>query len=479
MKVLAISGSLRRDSHNTTLLRAAAELLPPSVELEIFDGLKAVEPYDEDDDVGRARGRTAAARGDRVRRRASDRHPRIQLVDARAAQERGRLGLPALGRTRSGASPSRWSVPAPACSERSGHRPRCGRRWPRAGARVIDKDLPVGHADEAFTDDGRLADIELRERYDEILDELVALAEQTRHTERSPPSAAARRLSRWRRASNRITAAATEAFNESTARQGDRDELVAGARHPRAKPGSLGAEDEHGAAGPVDVGVRRPPRRRRRRSRPRAPSPRRASPRGSSRATGRCSTAPAEALQAAGGDRGGAPLGDDDAGGAGDLRGPADRTQVVRVLDLVEHDDERVLRFPGSAGRRRGTDPPPQPRPGGRASRRGARAPPRGSRAPARRGGPAASPALPRRRAGDRRCAHARARLAAANEPGAARLVADLPAHLVELVTERVGAVEVLRGAASSRSTSSRSASRVGLLLRRARSRDRAAEAAR
>ena len=50
MRVLAISGSLRRDSHNTTLLRAAAELLPPSVELEIFDGLKAVEPYDQDDD---------------------------------------------------------------------------------------------------------------------------------------------------------------------------------------------------------------------------------------------------------------------------------------------------------------------------------------------------------------------------------------------------------------------------------------------
>ena len=52
MKVLAISGSLRRDSHNTTLLRAAAELLPPPVELEFFDGLKAVEPYDEDDDAG-------------------------------------------------------------------------------------------------------------------------------------------------------------------------------------------------------------------------------------------------------------------------------------------------------------------------------------------------------------------------------------------------------------------------------------------
>ena len=47
-----------------------------------------------------------------------------------------------------------------------------------SAARVIDKDLPVGHAHEAFTDDGRLEDVELRERYVEILDELIALAEQ-------------------------------------------------------------------------------------------------------------------------------------------------------------------------------------------------------------------------------------------------------------------------------------------------------------
>jgi chromate reductase len=51
MRILGISGSLRRDSHNTALLRAAAELLPPGVQLEIFDGLKAIPPYDADDDI--------------------------------------------------------------------------------------------------------------------------------------------------------------------------------------------------------------------------------------------------------------------------------------------------------------------------------------------------------------------------------------------------------------------------------------------
>jgi chromate reductase len=51
MKVLGISGSLRRDSHNRRLLLEAARHLRPDVELELFDGLKAVPPYDEDDDV--------------------------------------------------------------------------------------------------------------------------------------------------------------------------------------------------------------------------------------------------------------------------------------------------------------------------------------------------------------------------------------------------------------------------------------------
>jgi chromate reductase, NAD(P)H dehydrogenase (quinone) len=53
MRVLGISGSLRRDSHNTTLLRAAGRLVEEhGAEFEEFDGLKAIPPYDEDDDVG-------------------------------------------------------------------------------------------------------------------------------------------------------------------------------------------------------------------------------------------------------------------------------------------------------------------------------------------------------------------------------------------------------------------------------------------
>src|SRR3954467_6716635 len=50
MRVLGISGSLRRDSHNTELLRAAATLLPSGVEFELYEGLRDIPPYDEDED---------------------------------------------------------------------------------------------------------------------------------------------------------------------------------------------------------------------------------------------------------------------------------------------------------------------------------------------------------------------------------------------------------------------------------------------
>ena len=67
MRVLGISGSLRRDSHNTELLRAAATLLPSGVEFELFEGLRDIPPYDADDDgnpsaaVTHLRERIAAA----------------------------------------------------------------------------------------------------------------------------------------------------------------------------------------------------------------------------------------------------------------------------------------------------------------------------------------------------------------------------------------------------------------------------------
>ena len=179
LSVLGISGSLRRDSHNTALLRAAAELLPPSAELEIFDGLKRVPPYDGDDDHGLGPAgvrslREAIGRADAVLIATPEYNSSIpgQLKNALdwASRPRGENAL--------------WGKPAAVVGASTGT---FGAVWSQAetrkvlaasAARVIETDLPVGHADEAFSDDGRLEDPRLRDRYTEILDELVALAEE-------------------------------------------------------------------------------------------------------------------------------------------------------------------------------------------------------------------------------------------------------------------------------------------------------------
>jgi len=186
MKVLAISGSLRRDSHNTTLLRAAAELLPPPVELELFDGLKAVEPYDEDDDQG------AGPDGARRLRDAIDSADAILIATPEYNSSLpGQLKNAIDWASRPLGTNALWGKPVAVVGASTGM---FGAVWAQAeirkalaasGARVIEKDLPVGHADEAFTDDGRLADAELRERFVEMLDELIALAEQVGEPQRA------------------------------------------------------------------------------------------------------------------------------------------------------------------------------------------------------------------------------------------------------------------------------------------------------
>jgi chromate reductase, NAD(P)H dehydrogenase (quinone) len=179
MRVLGISGSLRRRSHNTELLRAAAELLPPPVELELFDGLKAVPPYDEDDDIG---GGPDGAR--ELRRAIEDADAILIATPEYNSSVPGQLKNALDWASRPFPANALQGKPVAVVGASTGM---FGAVWSQAevrkvlgsiGARVIDMDLPVPHADEAFTEDARLADPELRERYAEILDELAALADQ-------------------------------------------------------------------------------------------------------------------------------------------------------------------------------------------------------------------------------------------------------------------------------------------------------------
>jgi chromate reductase, NAD(P)H dehydrogenase (quinone) len=178
MRVLAISGSLRHGSHNSRLLRAAAALAPPSVELEVFEGLKDVPPYDEDDDVG------SGPDGARRLREAIDAADAVLIATPEYNSSLpGQLKNAIDWASRPFPDNALRNKPVAVIGASTGM---FGAVWAQAearkvlsatGARVIDVELPVAGADEAFDGD-RLADEELHHRLREILDELVAAARE-------------------------------------------------------------------------------------------------------------------------------------------------------------------------------------------------------------------------------------------------------------------------------------------------------------
>ena len=96
MVILGVSGSLRRGSHNTALLRVAARVLPPGVDLVRFDGLAEIPPFERITRTSPRRRRFAGCETRSAGGRPADRDAGIQRVDPRTAQERTRLGLPAI-----------------------------------------------------------------------------------------------------------------------------------------------------------------------------------------------------------------------------------------------------------------------------------------------------------------------------------------------------------------------------------------------
>ena len=177
MRVLGIAGSLRRDSHNRRLLRAAADLLPPGAELVEFDGLKTIPPFDEDDEHFPQRAvlalHEAIAEADAVLFATPEYNSSIPGVLKNAVDWASRLKV---------AAPLA-NKPAAVIGASTGM---FGAVWAQAelrkvlgaaGARVIDRELPVAGADEAFDGDGRLADRDLEVELGGILAELVAAAE--------------------------------------------------------------------------------------------------------------------------------------------------------------------------------------------------------------------------------------------------------------------------------------------------------------
>jgi len=173
VRILGISGSLRRGSHNRRLLRAAGAQLPPGVDLVEWDGLAALPAFDEDLEV----------------------YPPEAVRDFFAAIEEADallIATPEYNASLPGALKNAidWASrpfpdnvlrdkPAAVIGASTGL---FGAVWAQAevrktlkasGAHVLESELPVGMADAAFADDGALSDPELAERLRDVLADLV------------------------------------------------------------------------------------------------------------------------------------------------------------------------------------------------------------------------------------------------------------------------------------------------------------------
>lgn len=175
MRVLAISGSLRAASHNTALLRAAAQLAPEGVEVELYDGLDRLPPFNEDHEADTPAPEVA------------------RLRDAIASADAVLISTPEYNGTMPGQLKhaldwgSRPYGPPSALYGKviaviGASTTDYGALWAQdhvrkalgiAGARVVEVELPVGRAHDRLDADGALIDPETAEQLGEILQAIV------------------------------------------------------------------------------------------------------------------------------------------------------------------------------------------------------------------------------------------------------------------------------------------------------------------
>jgi chromate reductase len=185
MRVLGISGSLRRDSHNTKLLRAAREMFEQhGAQFEIYPDLKLVPPYDEDDDrdpapAAVAQLRAAVAGADALFFSTPEYNSSIP----------GQLKNAVDWLSRPIATNVLRNKPVAVIGASTGM---FGAVWAQAelrkalaaaGARVVEGEVAVGHAHTRFDEQGELNDLAIAEQVQEVVATLIAEVEPA-HLER-------------------------------------------------------------------------------------------------------------------------------------------------------------------------------------------------------------------------------------------------------------------------------------------------------
>ena len=178
MRILAISGSLRSGSHNTLLLRAAAELLGPDGELVLWDGLAQVPPFSEDADSEPA----PAAVGD-LREAVREADAVLISTPEYNASIPGALKNALDWASRPIATNVFRGKPVAVIGASTGM---FGAVWAQAelrkvlatmGARVAEAEVALGHAGDKFDENGTLIDETAREGLRETINVLLGVGE--------------------------------------------------------------------------------------------------------------------------------------------------------------------------------------------------------------------------------------------------------------------------------------------------------------
>ena len=184
MRVLGISGSLRSGSLNSALLRAAAERLPAGAELLEFDRLREVPPYDEDVEL---EGTPAVVE---LREAMRDADAVLIATPEYNHSIPGQLKNALDWVSRPAGKSALNGKPAAAIGASTGM---FGAVWAQAelrkvlgalGGRVIETELPVGHAKDALIADRLELSPQQSEQLEEILAELISAEAESKSAPR-------------------------------------------------------------------------------------------------------------------------------------------------------------------------------------------------------------------------------------------------------------------------------------------------------